>query len=377
MGSDGQVTVGTTVMKRNAKKVRRIHGNRVLAGFAGATADAFTLFEKFEAKLSQKVKHVLVVEDDARQRDSIAQLIGEDDVQITAVELGSEALPRTLATTIGVIWTPSFIDLNIAIDYFDIEVNDEVAKFGAGNILASCYRGETSAFPNDFCTLISRNGAVGPDAYDITLINDNYLNINSQVNRGIDLTTRYRHEADFGNFIWDTQFTWQLQRQEAGGSWTTVGSGTNAQTNTGQSTNVNMKSPIVGAEERARRIVVFGTCARRWSACVRRSAGPMDQDTLALLGRARAGRRERYTDELESIDLPAAWRSLTADVLVLHGGRDDFIDRDDAHALADLLARRSVGATRFREFAEVDHSLAPPSPALLAAIAGFAAGAGP
>src|SRR5690606_37442057 len=43
------------------------------------------------------------------------------------------------------------------------------------------------------------------------------------------------------------EFTWQLQRQEAGGSWTTVGSGTNAQTNTGQNTNVNMKSPIVGA----------------------------------------------------------------------------------------------------------------------------------
>jgi ATP-dependent HslUV protease subunit HslV len=53
MGSDGQVTVGTNVMKRNAKKVRRLHGNRVLAGFAGATADAFTLFEKFEAKLEE------------------------------------------------------------------------------------------------------------------------------------------------------------------------------------------------------------------------------------------------------------------------------------------------------------------------------------
>lgn len=53
MGSDGQVTVGTTVMKRNAKKVRRLHGNRVLAGFAGATADAFTLFEKFESKLEE------------------------------------------------------------------------------------------------------------------------------------------------------------------------------------------------------------------------------------------------------------------------------------------------------------------------------------
>lgn len=53
MGCDGQVTVGTTVMKHNAKKLRRLHHDQVLAGFAGATADAFTLFEKFEAKLDE------------------------------------------------------------------------------------------------------------------------------------------------------------------------------------------------------------------------------------------------------------------------------------------------------------------------------------
>jgi ATP-dependent HslUV protease, peptidase subunit HslV len=53
MGSDGQVTVGTTIMKSNAKKLRRIYQDRVLAGFAGATADAFTLFEKFEARLEE------------------------------------------------------------------------------------------------------------------------------------------------------------------------------------------------------------------------------------------------------------------------------------------------------------------------------------
>ena len=53
MGCDGQVTVGTTIMKSNAKKLRKMHNNQVLAGFAGATADAFTLFEKFEAKLEE------------------------------------------------------------------------------------------------------------------------------------------------------------------------------------------------------------------------------------------------------------------------------------------------------------------------------------
>ena len=53
IAGDGQVTVGSTVMKHNAKKVRKLYNDKILAGFAGATADAFTLFEKFEAKLDQ------------------------------------------------------------------------------------------------------------------------------------------------------------------------------------------------------------------------------------------------------------------------------------------------------------------------------------
>ena len=51
MAGDGQVSVGQTIMKRGARKVRRLHGDRVLAGFAGSTADALTLFDKFESKL--------------------------------------------------------------------------------------------------------------------------------------------------------------------------------------------------------------------------------------------------------------------------------------------------------------------------------------
>ncbi|MAL99524.1 ATP-dependent protease subunit HslV [Hydrocarboniclastica marina] len=53
MGGDGQVSLGNTVMKGNARKVRRIYNGKVLAGFAGGTADAFTLFERFEAQLEK------------------------------------------------------------------------------------------------------------------------------------------------------------------------------------------------------------------------------------------------------------------------------------------------------------------------------------
>jgi ATP-dependent HslUV protease, peptidase subunit HslV len=53
MGGDGQVTLSTTVMKGNARKVRRLYNDKVLAGFAGGTADAFTLYERFEGKLEK------------------------------------------------------------------------------------------------------------------------------------------------------------------------------------------------------------------------------------------------------------------------------------------------------------------------------------
>ena len=58
IGGDGQVSLGNTIMKGNAKKVRRLYKGKVLAGFAGGTADAFTLFEKFESKLEIHQGHL-------------------------------------------------------------------------------------------------------------------------------------------------------------------------------------------------------------------------------------------------------------------------------------------------------------------------------
>jgi ATP-dependent HslUV protease subunit HslV len=59
MGGDGQVTLGNVVVKQTARKVRRLYHDRILAGFAGATADAFTLFERFEAKLEKHQGNLL------------------------------------------------------------------------------------------------------------------------------------------------------------------------------------------------------------------------------------------------------------------------------------------------------------------------------
>ena len=58
LGGDGQVSMGNTIMKGNARKVRRLYHNKVIAGFAGGTADAFTLFERFEGKLEKHQGHL-------------------------------------------------------------------------------------------------------------------------------------------------------------------------------------------------------------------------------------------------------------------------------------------------------------------------------
>ena len=58
MAGDGQVTIGQTVVKAGARKVRKVHGDRILAGFAGTAADAFTLFASFEAKLEEHRGHL-------------------------------------------------------------------------------------------------------------------------------------------------------------------------------------------------------------------------------------------------------------------------------------------------------------------------------
>ena len=59
LGGDGQVTLGNIIVKASARKVRKLHRDTVLAGFAGATADAFTLFERFEAKLEKHQGHLV------------------------------------------------------------------------------------------------------------------------------------------------------------------------------------------------------------------------------------------------------------------------------------------------------------------------------
>ncbi|WP_165184671.1 TonB-dependent receptor domain-containing protein [Caulobacter soli] len=119
---------------------------------------------------------------------------------------GSLKAETSDAMTYGLIWTPSFADLNVALDYTEIKVNNEITQLGADRIIAGCYKSTT--FPTDqLCSLFAR----GP-SHLITTVTDNYLNIAEQKNRAIDLTVNYSRDMP-----WDTklsvelQSTWQLK----------------------------------------------------------------------------------------------------------------------------------------------------------------------
>jgi iron complex outermembrane receptor protein len=114
------------------------------------------------------------------------------------------------AQTLGIIWTPDFIDLSIAVDYFDITVNDQVAQLGAGAILGGCYG--APIYPNAFCSLFTRNSPTATtDPNAIATVNDSYLNVNSQSTRGLDFTVRYEHELDFGDLAIDLSATHTME----------------------------------------------------------------------------------------------------------------------------------------------------------------------
>lgn len=111
------------------------------------------------------------------------------------------------AFTAGFVLTPQFADLSIAVDYFDLEVNDQIAQLGAGAIISGCYNAEN--FPNAFCDLFTRNPADAVQfPLNIDTVTDTFININQQRTKGIDLNLRWQHDFDIGNLVVEGQTTW-------------------------------------------------------------------------------------------------------------------------------------------------------------------------
>ncbi len=106
--------------------------------------------------------------------------------------------------TLGLIWTPSFSKIQVALDYFETEVNNQVSKFGSANILYQCYNSPNMSSP--FCSLFQRDLTAGSTTqYNILTVHDNYLNVAQQNMRGYDLTLSYAHDFSFGKFRFDSQ----------------------------------------------------------------------------------------------------------------------------------------------------------------------------
>ncbi len=109
LGGDGQVTLGNTVMKGNARKVRRLYNEKVIAGFAGGTADAFTLFERFEGKLEKYgnlTRAAIELAKDWRadrylRRLEALLLVGDPDKLLVISGNGDVIEPEHEATAIG------------------------------------------------------------------------------------------------------------------------------------------------------------------------------------------------------------------------------------------------------------------------------------
>jgi ATP-dependent HslUV protease subunit HslV len=107
LGGDGQVTLGQVVVKASARKVRRLHHDKVLAGFAGATADAFTLFERFEAKLEKHQGHLtraaVELAKDWRADRVLRRLEAMLAVAVNSVSLIVSGAGDVIEPTVGII----------------------------------------------------------------------------------------------------------------------------------------------------------------------------------------------------------------------------------------------------------------------------------
>jgi len=110
------------------------------------------------------------------------------------------------SNTVGIVWTPGFANLSVSLDYFDIEVNDQVDQIGPGGIVGGCYNSEF--WPNDpLCDLYDRSGLNG----GIDNIHDSFINVATQTNKGWDFTLQWITDVWNGTFQADLQTTYQTE----------------------------------------------------------------------------------------------------------------------------------------------------------------------
>lgn len=116
------------------------------------------------------------------------------------------------AKTVGFIWSPDWINFRAAVDYWNIEVSDQVERFSARNIVFLCLT-RSPPLTNGFCSLVTRDPTPGPNFGSIISVNSQYRNLPTELADGIDLRTRFSHEFSFGTMRLDTATTWTLNHE--------------------------------------------------------------------------------------------------------------------------------------------------------------------
>ncbi len=126
---------------------------------------------------------------------------------VTQGALGRLTPETSKNLTVGGIFQPSFADLQIELDYFHIEVDNEIARLGATNLLNLCYDSTQFRSGSAYCLLVAPRNANN----DILTIDDSYLNVSRQITAGLDLTVLYRKEFSFGEFRFHGEATYTTE----------------------------------------------------------------------------------------------------------------------------------------------------------------------
>ncbi len=114
------------------------------------------------------------------------------------------------AKTLGVVWTPEFANLSVALDYFDYKVKGEISQLDEYDIVGGCYG--SKVYPNAFCDQLVRNSPTDPAAPNaITTIYNKYININQERTRGYDLQLNYDSDFSFGKLSLEAQVTYTIE----------------------------------------------------------------------------------------------------------------------------------------------------------------------
>lgn len=200
----------------------------MLRGTAGTSYRAPALFELFLGDQTAFVGQLGIdpcIDWGESTNENIRRNCEADGIPIDYTGAGSSATvisgggaeflePETSdAFTAGFVWTPQFADLSVAVDWFDIQIDNQIAQLGAGSIVTGCYNAEN--FPNSFCDLFTREPASSPNfPNNILEVNDTYINVNKQRVRGVDLNMRYDHDFSIGRLVVENQSTWYKENTQ-------------------------------------------------------------------------------------------------------------------------------------------------------------------